>query len=216
MQSSVGPALVPPPESADVRRGGASACSGSRLRTDYTDLQEDYRLLLCRHERVAWSVVLVVIILYAVFDLGSELLPLDPAARVLWRLGLLAALGVGAVALSCRVLLHQAAAQLRVQQAARAAQDEAARLEGALLAARTMQHHLSNQLALTRGYTELLARSPELPDAERESAQEALRGVLGAMKALDELRGITRLETDEHLKGPAVLDLGRSRGAAPN
>src|SRR5205823_6655752 len=49
---------------------------------------------------------------------------------------------------------------------------EHARLDGVLLAARTAQHELNNQLAVARGYAEMLAGSPDLPPHLAEFAEE--------------------------------------------
>jgi signal transduction histidine kinase len=208
--SSLGPSAAGP--ACAARRHG-TGLGVLRLRTDYTGLRDDHRSLLGRQERAAWAVVLVLLGLYAVVDLGTERLVGDPTAQILWRLGLLATLGVGAVLVSCRVLLDRAAAQFRLHEATRAAEDDAARLQGALLAINTMQHHLGNRLALTRGYAELLAANPRLPNDVQQAAREALRGAVDAVNVLDGLQTLTRLETDHTLKGPAVLDLQRSRGA---
>ncbi|MCC6174307.1 MAG: GAF domain-containing protein [Chloroflexi bacterium] len=93
---------------------------------------------------------------------------------------------------------------------------ERARLEGALLLARTAQHHLSNQLALTVGYAEMLANDVRLPSECREYAREALRGAQAAASTLAQLQRITRLEAST--TGPAnvqVIDLTRSTASPP-
>ena len=87
---------------------------------------------------------------------------------------------------------------------------ERSRLEGALLAARTAQHALNNQLALTVGYTDVLATDLSLPPDLREMAGEALSGAQAASTTLEELQRITHLEEiDQSGPGP-VLDLARS------
>lgn len=86
---------------------------------------------------------------------------------------------------------------------------ERTRLEGVLLAARTAEHELNNQLALTVGYAELLALDPRLPPHLRELAAEALQGAQQAAATVDRLQRITQVqETD--LGGYRVLDLTRS------
>jgi signal transduction histidine kinase len=71
---------------------------------------------------------------------------------------------------------------------------EQARLNGALLATRTMQHELNNKLALAVGYAELLALSPELSPRLREQATEALRGATEASAVLEQLRRLVRIQ----------------------
>ena len=93
---------------------------------------------------------------------------------------------------------------------AEAAERERARLEGALLAARTAQHGLSNQLALTLGLTSLLAEDPRLDEELRELARQAADGAEGAARIVQRLQRTSRLaEVDQGGPGP-VLDLDRS------
>ena len=87
---------------------------------------------------------------------------------------------------------------------------ERARLEGVLLAARTAQHALNNQLALTVGYADLLAADPRLPPDLREVAREALSGAQAAGITLEQLQSITRLEEIDQAGPGPVLDLARS------
>jgi DNA-binding response OmpR family regulator len=93
----------------------------------------------------------------------------------------------------------------RAEEAAR----DAARLQGALMAANTVEHHLGNQLALTMGYAELLAGNEHLPPPADRYAQLALEGVVKATDTLRKLRGIIRLEESE-IPGPHFIDLERS------
>jgi PAS domain S-box-containing protein len=87
---------------------------------------------------------------------------------------------------------------------------ERSRLEGALLAARTAQHALNNQLALTVGYADLLAADLRLPPDLREVAHEALTGAQAAAATLQQLQRITRLEEIDQAGPGPVLDLARS------
>jgi PAS domain S-box-containing protein len=87
---------------------------------------------------------------------------------------------------------------------------ERSRLEGALLAARTAQHALNNQLALAVGYADLLAADPRLPADLRELAGEALSGAQAAGTILEQLQRITHLEEVDRAGPGPVLDLGRS------
>lgn len=80
---------------------------------------------------------------------------------------------------------------------------ERVRLEGVLLAARTAQHEGNNLLALTVGYTEILANDPGLPPRLLEMAVEAHDGARQAAEVLRRLREIIRIR--EVGFGPADL-----------
>ena len=88
-----------------------------------------------------------------------------------------------------------------------------ARLAGAMLAARTAQHHLNNQLALTIGYADMLAQDPRLPDDLRDYAAEILTSAQEAAETVDKLRRVTRLE-EANAGSPdgGVINLARSVG----
>jgi DNA-binding response OmpR family regulator len=103
---------------------------------------------------------------------------------------------------------HVAAIQAR--RRAEAALRETWRMQGALLAARTVEHHLGNELALTMGYSELLSTEPDLPEHYRPMADAALRGVQQAADTLSKLRRIIRLEESSATAGPKILDLDSS------
>jgi GAF domain-containing protein len=98
----------------------------------------------------------------------------------------------------------------RVQVAER----ERARLEGALLAARTAQHRLNNELAAVSGYTELVADDPALPPSLRDLSHEVLAAVERAASIVDQLRRITHLEEVQQGGPGSVLDLQRSTGSS--
>jgi GAF domain-containing protein len=86
-----------------------------------------------------------------------------------------------------------------------------ARLGGALLAARTAQHLLNNQLGVTVGYADMLVNDSRLPPDLREYAVEILRSSMEAAKTVDRLRRVTRLEeADTGLPGGNVINLTRS------
>ena len=90
---------------------------------------------------------------------------------------------------------------------------ERARLEGALLMARTAAHHLNNTLVVVVGYTELLAHDPTVRTKPRltKFARAAVAASLQAAEDLTGLQGIVRLEQDAAVALPlAVLDLDRS------
>jgi GAF domain-containing protein len=87
-----------------------------------------------------------------------------------------------------------------------------ARLAGALLAARTAQHHLNNRLGVTVGYAELLLDDPRLPPDLREYVSEILTSALDAARTVDRLRRVTRLEESDagSPDGQQVINLARS------
>ena len=91
---------------------------------------------------------------------------------------------------------------------------ERARLEAVRLTARTASHHLGNELALTLGYSELLATSPDLPERLRAMAEEALLGAQRAGQTLAKLQRVVRLEEAPSGRGHTqpLLDLDRSSG----
>ena len=77
---------------------------------------------------------------------------------------------------------------------------EHAKLAGVRLAARTLEHHLTNNLTLTIGYAELLAEDPELPDRLREMAREILENAQACVEVVRQLRQVEELRlTDERL-----------------
>ncbi len=91
-----------------------------------------------------------------------------------------------------------------------------ARLEGVLLAARTMEHALGNKLALTVGWTELLAAHDGLPTELRPFAAEALTGAQQATAILRQLQALSQVEaTDWGPNLPPTIDLARSTPDLP-
>lgn len=91
-----------------------------------------------------------------------------------------------------------------------------ARLGGALLAARTAQHLLNNQLGVTVGYADMLVNDPRLPADLRDYVVEILRSSLEASRTVDRLRRVTRLEeAATGLPGGNVINLARSVEGAP-
>src|SRR5207302_10130374 len=95
---------------------------------------------------------------------------------------------------------------------------ERARLEGVLLAARTAQHELNNQLAVARGYAEMLVGAPDLPPHLLEFAEEVMSAADDAAGVVRQLRSVARLREQEwNAPGDTTINLGRSqprRGAA--
>jgi CheY-like chemotaxis protein len=90
---------------------------------------------------------------------------------------------------------------------------EHARLDGVLLAARTAQHELNNQLAIARGYAELLAGSPDLPPHLTEMAEEVKNAADEAANTVRQLRGVSHIH-EHHWPGPTetTINLAQSQG----
>jgi CheY-like chemotaxis protein len=89
---------------------------------------------------------------------------------------------------------------------------EHARLEGVLLAARTAQHELNNQLAVARGYAEMLVGSPELPSHLHEIAEEVMNAADDAASIVQQLRNVSHIEEQcWNEPGDTTIDLGRSQ-----
>ena len=77
---------------------------------------------------------------------------------------------------------------------------EHAKLAGVRLAARTLEHHLTNNLTLTIGYAELLAEDPELPERLQEMAREILENAQACVEVVRQLRQVEELRlTDDRL-----------------
>jgi PAS domain S-box-containing protein len=86
---------------------------------------------------------------------------------------------------------------------------ERARLEGVVLATRTLEHELGNQLTKTVGYLNLILADPELPPAFRQKILSALRGANAAAGTIQRLRELTTLPRKHW--GPGVdptIDVG--------
>jgi GAF domain-containing protein len=91
---------------------------------------------------------------------------------------------------------------------------ERAQLEGVLLAARTAQHALNNQLGRVVGYAELLEAEPGLPRDVRPLVQEILAGAEQAAATVQQLSQLTRVEpVDQGGPGPVLsLPMGQVSG----
>lgn len=88
---------------------------------------------------------------------------------------------------------------------------EEARLGGVLLSARTAQHEVNNRLSLVRGYGEIVADHPDLPEELKHPAQEIVRA---SRAAADILRKLGKLDALREVEwGPGLrptLDLSKS------
>jgi hypothetical protein len=84
-----------------------------------------------------------------------------------------------------------------------------ARLDGVRLAARTLEHHLTNHLTLTVGYAELIAEDPELPERLREMARQVLESAQAAVDSVRRMRQVESLNlVDQGIPGGPLLELG--------
>ena|SRR5437868_3578496 len=93
-------------------------------------------------------------------------------------------------------------------QSARA-ESQARLLEGVRLAARTLEHHLTNHLTLTVGYAELIAEDPELPERLRDMAQQVMESAHNAVESVRRLRHIEAIVlVHENIPGGPLLELG--------
>jgi hypothetical protein len=88
-------------------------------------------------------------------------------------------------------------------------EDEAKLLEGVRLAARTLEHHLTNHLTLTVGYAELIAEDPELPERLRDMARQVLDSAQAAVDSVRRLRQVESLIlVDQGIPGGPLIELG--------
>jgi CheY-like chemotaxis protein len=89
---------------------------------------------------------------------------------------------------------------------------EHARLDGVQLAARTAQHELNNQLAVARGYAEMLVSSPDLPPHLAEMAEEVMHAADDAAGVLRQLRNISHVHEKHWTEpGDTTINLARSQ-----
>ena len=84
-----------------------------------------------------------------------------------------------------------------------------AKLDGVRLAARTLEHHLTNHLTLTVGYAELIAEDPELPERLREMARMVLESAQAAVDSVRRMRQVDSLNLiDQGIPGGPLIELG--------
>ncbi|HEY1297265.1 MAG TPA: hypothetical protein VGJ60_29655 [Chloroflexota bacterium] len=145
--------------------------------------------VLRRVKRLTWFALVACVALIGALQGGQEM-PEQISVRL--------ALAVILVA-SWAIVIH-VTIYLRAEDARRAAESEAARLEGARLTASAMQDRIANKLSLTVGYTEFLVTDPRLPDDLREHAQRAMDGARAAAEQMSELKRLTRQEYETRLR----------------
>ena len=145
--------------------------------------------VLRRVKRLIWFALVACVALIGTIESRQEL----PA-----QLSIRLALAVILVA-SWAIVLH-VTSYLRTEDARRAAESEAARLEGARLTASAMQDRIANKLSLTVGYAEFLLTDPRLPEDLREHAQKAMDGARAAAEQMSELKRLTRRDYEERMQ----------------
>jgi len=90
--------------------------------------------------------------------------------------------------------------------------EDRVRLEGVRLAARTLEHHLTNHLTLTVGYAELIAEDPDLPERLREMARQVLESAQAAVDSVRRMRQVDSVTlVDQGIPGGPVSELGPRR-----
>jgi DNA-binding response OmpR family regulator len=88
---------------------------------------------------------------------------------------------------------------------------ERARLDGVLLAVRTLEHELNNKLTLTVGYTEIIGSADDLPPRLLAAASEAYRGAQDAARIVQRLQQVIQLqETEWGLQVGTTINLNES------
>jgi dihydrofolate reductase len=88
--------------------------------------------------------------------------------------------------------------------------DDQAVLDGVRLAARTLEHHLTNHLTLTVGYAELMAEDPELPDRLRDMARYVLESAQAAVESVRRMRQVDSVVLiDQGIPGGPLIELNQ-------
>jgi hypothetical protein len=87
-------------------------------------------------------------------------------------------------------------------------QEDQVRLDAVHLAARTLEHYLTNHLTLTVGYAELIAEDPELPERLREMAHQVLESAQAAVETVRQLRQVETVRLiDQGVPGGPLIEL---------
>jgi hypothetical protein len=145
--------------------------------------------VLRRVKRLIWFALVACVALIGLLGTEQEL-PQQLSERL--------ALAIILVA-SWAIVMH-VTVYLRTEDSRRAAESEAARLEGARMTASAMQDRIANKLSLTVGYAEFLVTDARLPEDLREHAQRAMDGARAAAEQMSELKRLTRQEYEARLK----------------
>jgi nitrogen-specific signal transduction histidine kinase len=86
--------------------------------------------------------------------------------------------------------------------------EDQARLETVRLAARTLEHHITNHLTLTVGYAELIVEDPELPERLRDMARLVLESAISAVEVVRHMRQLESVTlVDVGLPGGPLIEL---------
>jgi hypothetical protein len=144
--------------------------------------------VLRRVKRLIWFALVACVALIGALQ-GSQELPQVLSER----------LALGIILVASWAIVLQVTDYLRTEDARRAAEAEAARLEGARMTANAMQDRIANKLSLTVGYTEFLVTDPRLPEDLREHAQRAMDGARAAAEQMSELKRVTRQDYQERV-----------------
>jgi hypothetical protein len=152
--------------------------------------------VLRRIKRLIWFALVACVALIGTLEMHQEL-PQQLSMR----------LALAVILVASWAIVMQVTMYLRAEDARRAAESEAARLEGARLTASAMQDRIANKLSLTVGYAEFLVTDPRLPADLREHAQKAMDGARAAAEQMSELKRLTRQEYETRLfeSSPAGL-----------
>src|ERR1700704_1467083 len=163
--------------------------------------------VLRRVKRLIWFALVACVALVGTLE-GNQELPQQLSVRL--------ALAVILVA-SWAIVMH-VTVYLRAEDARRASESEAARLEGARMTASAMQDRIANKLSLAVGYAEFLVTDPRLPEDLREHAQRAMDGARAAAEQMSELKRLARQEYETRVQfhgapptNPAIYDSDRLR-----
>jgi len=115
---------------------------------------------------------------------------------------------VGLILLSSYATYRRVRGYLHAESDRDSAVAREARLQGLALAANTFRHHLGNKLAITVGFSEMLADDPRLPAEIHAQAEKILSSAMAAaetMHALD--AGLVDVQLDTTVAGPQILNL---------
>jgi hypothetical protein len=184
-----------PPRKGQVDRilSAATFSSGQAARSPQLPATPD---VLRRVKRLIWFALVACVALVGTLHSHDDL-PQQLTIR----------LALAVILVASWAVVVQVSVYLRAEEARRAAESQAARLEGARLTASAMQDRIANKLSLTVGYAEFLVTDPRLPDDLREYAQKAMDGARAAAEQMSELKRLTRQEYETCLQASGAAPL---------
>jgi hypothetical protein len=144
--------------------------------------------VLRRVKRLIWFALVACVALVGTLG-GEQALPQQLSVR----------LALAVILVASWAIVVQVTVYSRAEDARRAAESEAARLEGARMTASAMQDRIANKLSLTVGYAEFLVTDPRLPEDLREHAQRAMDGARAAAEQMSELKRLARQEYESRV-----------------